>query len=483
MFDKLQGSLRPLVYLSSNWISLIGVVFVTTAGILWIFLLPSLIRGSAKDPYLGILQFMVLPAVFFAGLALIPLGIWWFKKRNKDQLPSVFPPADLNNPQFRRLVLFLGVTTVFNLVIGAHLTFKAVHYMESVNFCGQTCHVVMKPEFTAYQNSPHSRVDCVNCHIGPGANWFVKSKISGSWQVISVSLNLYPRPIPTPIENLRPARETCEICHWPQKYGGDVVRVLDKFANDEVNKHTKTVLLMHIGGGNGYRGIHGAHMGPGITMRYGHSDKGRQTIPWVEYAKNGDKVVYKAEGFEGSGADKLGSGNLEVRTMDCIDCHNRPSHTFEMPDRALNEAFRDGKINGTLPFARKTALEILKQEYATTADAEREIPRRFAAFYEKNHPSVYAARKADIERGGKGVLAIFSRNIFPEMRVKWGSYPNNLGHTDFNGCFRCHDYREGNVKGRSITQDCETCHKVLAEEEENPKALADLGLAATGSGN
>jgi hypothetical protein len=478
MFEKLQGALRPLIYLSSNWISLLGVVLVTTGGILWVFLLPSLIRGSAKDPYLGILQFMVLPAVFFAGLGLIPFGIWIFKKRNRDRLPAVFPPADLANPQFRRLLLFLGVTTIFNLVIGAHLTFKAVHYMESVSFCGETCHTVMKPEFTAYQNSPHSRVECVNCHIGPGANWFVKSKISGSWQVISVSLNLYPRPIPTPIENLRPARETCEICHWPQRYGGDVIRVMDKFSADETNKRTKTVLLLHIGGGNGYRGIHGAHMGPGITMRYAHADKGRQTIPWVEYRKNGERVVYKAEGYKDDGP-----GSLEVRTMDCIDCHNRPSHTFEMPERALNTALRDGAIDPSLPFAKKAALEILQQPFETTADAEREIPRRFAAFYERNHASVYQQKRNSVESSARGVLAIFARNVFPEMKVKWGTYPNNLGHTDFTGCFRCHDYREGSVKGRSITQDCETCHKVLAEEEENPKVLTELGLAATGAGN
>lgn len=471
--SKFSDWLKPVIYLGSNLISLVGVVLVTTAGILWVFLLPTMIRGSARDPYLGILQFMVLPGVFFAGLALIPLGIWWFRKRHPDQVPQVFPPLDLGNARFRRLLMFLGITTVLNLIIGGQLTYRAVHYMESVSFCGQTCHVVMKPEFTAYQNSPHSRVDCVSCHIGPGANWFVKSKISGSWQVISVSLNLYPRPIPTPVHNLRPARETCEVCHWPQKYGGDRVRIINTYSEDEKNTNAKSVLLMHIGGGNGYRGIHGAHMGPGVEMRYAHSDEQRQKIPWVEYKKGGDVRTYKAEGYTADGP-----GNLSVRTMDCMDCHNRPSHTFELPNRAIDRSITDGSIDGTLPFIKKAGMEIIQANYPTTEASEKEIPARLLAYYQKNHPDLYAARKADIERSAKALMAAYARNVFPEMQVKWSTYPNNIGHTDFNGCFRCHDERPASKGERTITQDCNTCHTLLAMEEDNPKVLTDLGLAA-----
>jgi len=464
--------LSPIVYLASNWISLIGVVLVSTAGILWMFLLPSTMRGHSPDPYIGILQFMVLPAVFFAGLGLIPLGIWWYKKRNKNTLPAVFPPLDFSNARFRRLLAFLAASTVANLVIGGHLTYKAVSYMESVNFCGQTCHVVMKPEFTAYQNSPHSRVECVSCHIGPGANWFVKSKISGSWQVISVTFNLYPKPIPTPIENLRPARETCEVCHWPQKFGGDRIRVFNNFSDDEKTKWTKSVLLMHIGGGNGYEGIHGAHMGPGVNIRYAHSDKQRQKIPWVEYTgKDGKTFAFKAEGYNGDGP-----GQLDVRTMDCMDCHNRPSHTYELPERALNKAMADGQLDTSLPFVRKVALEVLKQNYASTEESEREIPARFRAYYEKNYPQVVASNRGGVDRSAKAVMAVFEKNVFPEMKVNWGMYPNNIGHTDFDGCFRCHDERASKPAGRTIPMDCETCHKTLAQDEESPKILADLGL-------
>ncbi len=472
---SLRSWLTPFVYFSSNWISLLGVILTTTGGLLWVFLLPTMLRGSAKDPYLGILQFMVLPGVFFLGLALIPIGIWLHKKRNRGALPEVFPPLDLSNPRFRKLLAFLAVTTLANVVIGAQFTYRAVHYMESVSFCGQTCHTVMKPEFTAYQNSPHSRVACVECHIGAGANWFVKSKISGSWQVVSVAFNLYPRPIPTPIENLRPARETCEVCHWPQKYGGDAIRVRSSFTDDEQTKELKTVLLLHIGGGNGYRGIHGAHMGPGVEISYAHSDPKRQKIPWVEYKRGGERRIYKAEGYKDDTP-----GSMPVRLMECIDCHTRPSHNYDLPEKAIDKALLEGAIDRTLPFVRKAALEAVKVEYKTEAAAQTGVPRDFTAFYEKNHPAVFSARRNDIETSARGVLAAFNRNVFPEMNVKWGSYLNNIGHYDSDGCFRCHDERASNTGNRTITQDCDTCHKLLAQEEESPKIMADLGLSRAG---
>lgn len=469
--EKLKEWLSPVVYLASNWISLLGVVLVTTGGILWIFLLPAMLRTHSQDPYVGILQFLVLPAVFFAGLGLIPLGILRVKRRGR--LPEVFPPLDLRNERFRRLLAFVGAATAANLVIGSTLLYGAVSYMETVSFCGQACHTVMKPEFTAYQDSPHARVRCVECHIGPGANWFVKSKISGSWQVISVTFNLYPRPIPTPIENLRPARETCEVCHWPQKYGGDRIRVLNSYGDDERVTRRQTVLLMHIGGGNGYEGIHGAHMGPGIVIRYAHADRERQKIPWVEYTgRDGKTYVFRSEGHQADGP-----GGLPVRVMDCMDCHNRPSHSFELPDKAVNRAIDEGLIDRSLPFAKKAALEAIQQDYSTTAESEREIPARFRAFYEKNYPQIFSGKREAVERSARGVLAVYSRNVFPEMKVKWGTYFNNIGHTDFDGCFRCHDWRESSPPGRSITQDCDACHKTLAQEEEAPKILADLGLA------
>ncbi len=475
-----QNILRPLVHLTNNPLSLIGVVLVTTAAILLVFLAPSMWAGSASNPYLGILIFLGVPSVFIAGLVLIPAGIILRKRREKAQgsVSTAFPPLDLANADFRRLLIFVGLTSVVNLILVSQIGYGATSYMESVEFCGQTCHTVMQPEFTAYQNSPHSRVECVKCHIGPGAGWFVKSKLSGVGQVFAVTFNSYPRPIPTPVHNLRPARETCETCHWPQKYGGDRLRVINKFGDDEGNAQTKTFLLMHIGGGNGDVGIHGVHLGAGVQMRYAPADESRQSIPVVEYNKGDGKWVrFVAQDAKPDVVAKFSSPD-SLRTMDCMDCHNRPSHTYQLPDRALDAAMSDGAVSPSLPFVKKESLELLKGSYATHAEAAQKIAAGFEKYYSDKYPAVYAQRKDEILRSAKGVVAVYQKNVFPEMRVTWGAYPNNLGHADFPGCFRCHDDQHVAQDGQKIVQDCSACHSMLAMDEAAPKVLTDLGVSA-----
>jgi hypothetical protein len=358
-----------------------------------------------------------------------------------------------------------------NLVIASQATYAAVAYMDEVSFCGQTCHV-MKPEFTAHQAGPHAHVDCVVCHIGAGAGWFVRSKASGVGQVFAVAFNTYPRPIPTPVRNLRPARETCETCHWPQKYGEDRLRVIPAFADDAMNTQTKTVMLMKIGGGNHGIGIHGTHLGPGVQIRYGHSDEARQKIPWVEYnnQNTGRKTTYLASGA------KPDAAGLTVREMDCMDCHNRPAHAYQMPERAVDEAMSNGFIAASLPFAKKTGVEIVKKKYASTEEAAIQIPAAFAKYYRESYPEVYSQHLNEVTRSAQGLVAVYNRNIFPEMNVTWGLYPNNVGHTDSPGCFRCHDDGHVSDTKKTITQDCNACHNILAVNEPMPKILTDLGM-------
>jgi nitrate/TMAO reductase-like tetraheme cytochrome c subunit len=471
---KQKDWLSPLVYLSNNWISLAGVVIVTTATVFWLFLLPTTLLGDTKNPYIGILSYLVVPAAFFLGLLVIPVGIVWSRWRElrKGHYPSDFPPLTLRSPDLRRLLAFVGATTFVNLIMASQLTYKAVTYTEQASFCGQTCHTVMEPEFTAYQSSPHSRVECVGCHIGPGASWFVRSKLSGVGQVVAVALNNYPRPIPTPVHNLRPARETCETCHWPQKYGEDRLRIFPKFAEDAANTLTKTVMLLKIGGGNHGVGIHGTHLGAGVRIRYAPSDEARQTIPWVEYnnQNTGRKTTYLAAGA------KPDASGLAIRDMDCMDCHNRPAHAYELPDRAVDQAMYAGSISAALPFAKKTSVALLKKNYASRAEAAIQIPAAFAQYYRESYPAVYGQRLEDVTRSGQGVLAIYKRNIFPEMKVTWGLYPINIGHTDSPGCFRCHDEAHIADTKKTIPQDCGACHNMLAVDEPAPKILADLGM-------
>jgi hypothetical protein len=426
-----------------------------------------------QNPYFGILSYLMLPGIFIGGLILIPLGIVWerHRERHAGRYPVTFAPLSWANREVRRLVILVGVLTLANIVIASQLTYQAVAYMDSVKFCGTTCHTVMQPEFTAYQNSPHSRVECVTCHIGPGASWFVRSKVTGLGQVLAVALNNYPRPIPTPVHNLRPARETCEGCHWPQKYATDRLQIMPKYAEDENNTATKTVLMLKVGGGNNGVGIHGTHIGKGVRIRYAHSDEQRQTIPWIEYNGPAGRTVYAAPG---ASADP---GNLPVREMDCLDCHNRPAHSYETPERAMDNAMFNGLIDPSLPRAKKQGLQLLKASYATREAAATEIPRGLDEFYRQKYAGIYAARQKDVAEAGRQILAIWERNIFPEMKVTWGRYPLNIGHMDSPGCFRCHDDSHASKDGKKVTQDCNACHTVLAVEEAAPKVLQDLGIA------
>lgn len=467
--------LSPYVYLSGNWISLIGVVLVTTGTVLWVSLLPIFLRGFTDNPYAGILTFMGLPAVFFGGLILIPLGIVIRarRERHKGIYPSNFPPLDFKNTELRRLLFFVAVTTVFNLIIGAQFLYSGVNYMDSVTFCGKTCHTVMQPEYVAYEQSPHARVACVECHIGPGASWFVRSKLSGSYQVFATIFDIYPRPIPVPVTNLRPARQTCEQCHWPARFEGNRLVVIPHYADDETNSFTRTVLLMHIGGGDGHGGIHGAHVGPGITIRYG-SDPSRQKISWVEYSNSetGKKTLFVDQ------ATNPKTVNPESgRVMDCIDCHNQPSHEFHLPGDAMDKAMADGAIPPSLPFVKKEGLVLLQAKYNSQTEAAQKISAGLVEYYSQKYPQVFSQHRADVSRAVKGLVAVYDQNVFPKMNVKWGTYPNNLGHMNFPGCFRCHGVlHAANEPGKMVSQDCNLCHNLLSMGEANPKILTDLGL-------
>jgi hypothetical protein len=469
--------LARLIHLSNNLLTFAGVVLTTTGGVSWLFILPLSMTGEASNPYLGILFFAVFPALFFAGLALMPLGVWLkVRKESRAGAPAAeLPPVSWRNLEFRRIVSVIALATFANLIIGGHYTYAAVEYMDSVSFCGQTCHTVMKPEFTAYQESPHFRVSCTECHIGEGASWFVRSKLSGVRQVFATALNTYSRPVEQPVHNLRPARETCEQCHWPQRFSPYRLRVIDKYAEDEANTHTQTVLMMKIAGGE-MKGIHGFHLTPGVVVEY-RSDRSRQNIPWVRYtAPSGESTEYAAADW-----DPAKAGDYELRTMDCVDCHNRPTHTFFLADRAMDRALAAGSIDSSLPGVKSKGLEILKAEYGSTAAAQQQIPRAFEEFYRAELADAYQARQQAVEQSARGLLAAWERNIFPEMKITWGTYTNHVGHTDYPGCYRCHDDAHAASNGETITQDCAACHEMLAWDESNPEILTKLGIA--GSGN
>jgi hypothetical protein len=462
---------RPVwLLLTRHWLSLAGVALVTTAGLSWLFVLPLQIRGHAGNPYIGIVVFLILPIVFFAGLALIPIGVYLGKRRLREEMDAgTFD----RKAALRRIGWFLAITTFLNVLIGTQITYRAVTYMETPQFCGASCHS-MHPELAAYRSSPHSRVECVDCHVAPGAAGWVDSKANGLRQLFETVLGTAPKPIPSALESNRlvPAKETCENCHWPENFTGARLRVISTYADDEANTRTETVLLMLIGGNR--TGIHGAHFGPGVHIRYAAADATRQTIPWVEY-RNAETEDVRTFTSTDSGSDP--ANDLPKFEMQCVDCHNRPTHTFELPERAIDKALAFGDIPVTLPFVRKKAVELLKTNYPTRAAAATELRETFVDFYKQSYPDLYRKRAEDIDQAADAILAIYDRNVFPELKVSWGTYPNNLGHTDFPGCFRCHDGSHSTNDGKTITQDCGTCHQALATDEASPEILKTLGIA------
>jgi len=480
-FDRLASWLRPIAYLARNTITLTGVVLTTTSALtmiaFWLYVL-VLGGGAERYPYAGIIIFLLLPAFFVLGLILIPVGglLRRYQLLKRGELPAIYPRIELADPVFRKAAVLVSVATVLNIIIFSAASYGGTQYLDSVQFCGQTCHTVMQPEFTAYANSPHSRVACVECHIGPGASWFVRSKVSGVRQVFAVAFHDYPHPIPSPVQQLRPARATCEQCHWPQRFSGNVLFIRTHYQEDEANTPSTTVLDMKVGGhsATGMVGIHGHHLDPGVQVTYIATDQKRQVIPQVTYTDpEGKTTIYNSTDTKVT-PEELERG--EHRIMDCVDCHNRPTHTFQLPEQALDQAMTEQSISTELPFIKKEALLALKSAYPDRDTARQRIAETLRSFYQTNYPKIAGSQGESLEGSIRSVQSIYFRNVFPAMDVTWGTYPDNLGHSDWPGCFRCHDGSHVSADGKTIPNDCETCHVLLAVDEKNPKILQELGM-------
>jgi len=311
----------------------------------------------------------------------------------------------------------------------------------------------------------------VQCHIGPGAGWFVKSKLSGAWQVVSVTFNLYPRPIPTPVRNLRPSRDTCEQCHWPTKFVGDRLKVITHHEEDEKSTPKKTVLLLHVGGGSAGHGIH-SHVAAGVSIRY-LADPRRQTIQTVELTRDGQVETFEAK--PGDKGEQPDPSKMVWRTMDCVDCHNRPTHQYRPAAQEVDEALADGRIDRSLPFVKREAMKAIQATYADRTAATAGILAALQGFYEKEQPAVWGEKKAAVEAAAAELARLWGYNVWPNMNIKWDSYPSMIGHEQSPGCWRCHDDNHVNKAGKAITQDCDNCHALLADKEEAPAILKELG--------
>ena len=371
-----------------------------------------------------------------------------------------WPHLDLNDPGQRRTAVAVFALTMVNIVIVSLGAYRGVEYMDSVQFCSSACHSVMKPEGTAHQIGPHASVACVQCHIGSGAASFAKAKVSGTRQLLAVALHTYSRPIGAPVRNMRPARETCEQCHWPEKVHGDKITRIAEYGDDEKNTASVTTLQVHVGGGSERLGIATGihwHMNIANEIEYIATDDKRQVIPYVRL-KDRSGIVREYVG-DGVNLEQLAKG--ERRRMDCMDCHNRPAHTMAATaERAVNAAMARAEIPATLPFVHREAVKALKISYQAQDAGADAVGKSIHKFYRGSYPELSTSHAQDVEKAAAATARMYRGNVFPEMNVTFGTYRNNIGHIDSPGCFRCHDDNHRAKDGKKIGQDCDTCHKM-----------------------
>jgi hypothetical protein len=419
----------------------------------------------ASNPYRGIVTFILFPVIVFVGAVLFALAVrvqvvTARKEGRRLRFNFKFEPS---NPRFMRSLTTFGVLTAVLLGIIAWGGFKGYEVTDSASFCGETCHTVMEPEWVTYQNSPHAKVVCAECHIGPGASFFVRSKIDGLRQVWKTIWNTYDRPIATPVASLRPAQQTCEGCHWPQQFYGDKLVTTTYYRTDENNSPWTISLAVKIGGGDPrageLSGIH-YHMITANTIEYATDDPKRQHMIWLRVTDNetGEVTEYRPDGQQ---ILDLNAEGVEVRTLDCIDCHNRPSHDFQPPATAINLELTKGTISRDLPFIRWQGLNLLNAPYDTKAQADEAILKGLESFYSENYPG--QLDQTMIDQAAETLVNIYDGNFFPEMKTDYRTSDNNLSHFVNDGCFRCHRSDLVGPGGQTITSECTACHLITAQ--------------------
>lgn len=452
-----------------NYIPYLGTITALIAWLTLIFLVIQINLFNYENVYFDLFAYIVTPAFLILGLVLIPIGMYFERRKIKKGLPvsdEMLLKLDLKDPKTLNAILIFSVVTIFFVIATVIGTYKGYHYTESVQFCGTLCHKVMNPEYTAYQHSPHARVRCAECHVGEGADFYVKSKMSGLRQVYRTLTNSYVRPIATPIEHLRPARETCEKCHWPQKFYNSKIRNEKYYLADANNTEWDIIMKMRIGADHSAlgntAGIHW-HINSNVQIEYA-SDQKRQTIPWVKYK---DKVTGKEYIFTDQTSKAFAKpdsfAKLQHRSMDCMDCHNRPSHEFLPPSHYVNELFTANKISTDVPYLKSAAMEALKVTYTTKDSAFTGIKEKILGYYQNHHPELLAKYQNDINNAIPQIQEEYSFNTFPEMKVSYLKYPRNIGHLENNGCFRCHDDNHKTPDGKVISKNCTICHSILAQ--------------------
>jgi nitrate/TMAO reductase-like tetraheme cytochrome c subunit len=450
----------------NNWISAVGGVIALGALFSFALLVWMDFTQGEKNPYLGIFTYLVAPAFLIGGIALAVAGAWaqrrWMLKHTNA--PDRWR-LDFTSAAQRRGMFALAAGALGFVILSAFGSYQTFHYSESNQFCGEVCHSAMHPEWVTYKRGAHARVNCVECHIGSGARWFIEAKLNGARQLVAFTFDKWNRPIDTPVHNLRPAQDTCEKCHWPEKFAGNVELVYDHFLSDKGNTPYSARMLMHVNTnvpGHPPGGIHW-HVNPNERIEYFAKDDDRQDIPWMRVVnkKDGTSRVFRTDEFKGEPpADK-------VRVMDCIDCHNRPAHVFPTANEAVERSMLMGTLTRKLPNIKRVAVQAMTQK-DITKDAE--APQKIADFMRAK----YNGPEHAVELPGAiaAVQKVFAATIFVDRKADWRVYPNNIGHKDWPGCFRCHDDKHKTPQGQKVrSSDCNSCHTILSQGKGNDLEL------------
>lgn len=463
-----------------NYISFAGALIVAASlsSIILLFLIEF--TQASENSYLGIFTYVILPGFLVMGLVIIGAGMLLERRRRRkspDSGITPYPRIDLNDPRQRRIAFVLvGISFIF-IFMSAFGSYRAYEYSESVEFCGTTCHSVMKPEHVAFQSGSHARIRCVDCHVGSGAQSYARAKLNGARQLYSLAFNKYSRPINTPVHNMRPANETCEQCHWPSKFYGSQLKTFNHYAYDEQNSLRQTRMLINVGGGNPetgpVAGIHW-HMNLANEVTYIASDSHRQVIPWIRVKDRQGNITEYHDRTRRLSAEQISSG--ERRRMDCIDCHSRPAHAYLPPDVAVDQSITAGRLDPSIPYLKRQAIASLNQPYATENSAVSGIASTLDTFYKTNYGELYRQKGTGIQSAIAETQRIYKTYFFPEMKTNWETHFNNIGHLYSSGCFRCHDGDHVSDTGKVISNNCNVCHTVLSDSARPATVLRDVSV-------
>ncbi len=464
---------NTLVY-AWNPISIVGFALTLVGTGLIVSFSAIEVMHEVHNPYLGILIYFFFPLLLVFGMLLVPIGIFLTRNRSRsidpDGVPQ-YPVLDFNDLKKRKIALFFTVATLVLSVLITLSAVKGYEFTESVIFCGKLCHVAMEPEYVAWQRSPHAKVKCVECHVGSGVKWYVRAKASGTRQMLAVLFNTFPRPIETPVMSLRPSRDTCEGCHWPEKFFSPRLKKFYHYAPNEKNTPRETDLLIFINGTPETPLEGGVHWHIGQEVTYISRDKKRQDIPYISVKGKDGKIREYLTSEKPLGKGEAANG--EKRIMDCIDCHNRPSHIYKSPGEAVDAHLHAGVIDASLPYFKKVAVGLMTSAaYKTTGEAKDAIAGGIHDYYDRNYPVLAREKSARIQQAITESQELYETNFFPRMNASWRTYPNNIGHFNFPGCFRCHDDKHKSADGHVIRKDCDLCHKVMRQIQENVPAGA-----------